>query len=758
MAAPPSKEGSSYSAADRLHSVLEVLPVFLWTQSAPGVPCTGNRLWKETFAGEEGRREFSFLETIVREDRRVYEKLEEQAWQSQTLVDGDFRVPNAQGKIRWLRVRMKRLTFPGSKEPVLVGWAYDRTKEQEEQRDLSTKQKAAVETALFKTRFLANLSHELRTPINAILGTLSLLGDSALNDDQREQIQTIEKTTRNLLRLIEDILEFSQLESGTIKIEKTPFALIELWHNVEGLVADKAAEKELPLDLRIAPEVNQHLIGDPLRLGQILTNLLDNAIKFTDQGRILVMVTKAPVQGKGKVHLDFDIVDHGIGLAGDKQEIVFRAFHQADASLSRKYGGTGLGLAICRELTHLLGGTLGLFSEVGRGALFSLSVPLGEFTEASPAEVHPRVLVLSAVEERGHRLVRLIQGQGVEALFKPSWEEAREAFAAHPSLSSLVVDRSLLDSHLANFAERLRGYGFKEIPWTVVLTDHGPKRRSAKLREQNISGVMPDPFLPNELIQLLTGEKTAPIRSLPSLPQPDKSAVTDPGVSQPRSVKAILWKPAEVDSELVEAHCRTLFASVQVVSSRAEWNSALQVMHFDLALMVFPGNYAEALRMRRLLEKQKEAVAMPGVMVFGDDREWTEIEKMPLFTDGFQGLFTVTDPLDRFAERAQHWGLGEETSTWADSGTSAPVDEVSGESIRKADAWSGMNEDGRKLLSLLHAGDWPELVDQAGQLADQAKPNSPERQLWRKIQYSGGGGFTFAVEHWLRKLAQLDRT
>ena len=243
-----------------------------------------------------------------------------------------------------------------------------RTAELRQARDV------AFRAAQVKSEFLANMSHEIRTPMNAVLGTVAMLMEAGLEPEQRSLALTIERSGRDLLTIINDILDFSKLEAGKLRIENIAFDLQETVEGVVTLLTAKAEAKQIRLRAKIADGTPQHVTGDPGRLRQVLTNLIDNAIKFTEQG--FVMVHLAPVPGPDTVStVSFTIRDSGIGIPEDKLASIFEKFTQADTSTTRKFGGTGLGLTICRQLAELMGGGITAASEPGQGSTFTLTIP-----------------------------------------------------------------------------------------------------------------------------------------------------------------------------------------------------------------------------------------------------------------------------------------------------------------------------------------------------------------------------------------------
>ncbi|WDK60031.1 response regulator [Xanthomonas campestris pv. campestris] len=301
-----------------------------------------------------------------------------------------------------------------------------------EQELLRAKQDAEA-ASLAKGEFLATMSHEIRTPLNGIIPMLELISRGQLSLDQRDMLQTATGSSLQLLRIVDDILDYSKLEANKLELEITTFNLRELLDGVAQLMQRTAEGKQLRLGLDIEPSVRLLVRGDPIRLRQVLGNLIGNAIKFTERGSVDIQLRRLG-ETRAQHLLRFQVRDTGIGIAADQQARLFRSFAQADASTTRLYGGTGLGLAICKRIIDLMGGRIGVESEPGRGATFWFEIPLlkviGDLQQTTGADA-ARVMVISSDARLSQRLKRLLDSWGISHVLMETTQEALERVRRH---------------------------------------------------------------------------------------------------------------------------------------------------------------------------------------------------------------------------------------------------------------------------------------------------------------------------------------
>ncbi|HKB89599.1 MAG TPA: response regulator [Opitutaceae bacterium] len=337
--------------------------------------------------------------------------------------------------------------------------------------------KAAQEATRIKSEFLANMSHELRTPMNVIVGMNELILRSHLNSEVRHYAEAIKQGSDHLLGLINDVLDFSKIESGRLELEERPLNLRSSIENVIDAASAKVGEKDIELLYSIAPGTPLSLRGDTTRFGQILANLVGNAVKFTMRGEVVVSVrSRSDETTPGKVHLQVLVKDTGIGIPAERWETLFEPFTQVDASMRRRFGGTGLGLAISRQLVELMGGEISVESELGKGSTFRFSVPMTESTDILPDyETHRDLLAgrrVVLIQDKGtarRLLANTVEFWGATVNEAETMAEAQALASSNRAFEVAVIDSRLLSANESEAKAAIMGLRIKNQSIILII-------------------------------------------------------------------------------------------------------------------------------------------------------------------------------------------------------------------------------------------------------------------------------------------------
>jgi PAS domain S-box-containing protein len=356
---------------------LESIPGMVFTTRPDGYCDFQSRQWVE-FTGVPMKEHLGdgWNRLLHPDDRpRAYD-----AWRA--AVDGkapydlEYRVRRHDGEYEWFKVIGRPIRDAAGQIGKWFGVAVNMEANKRAEEELQVAKEEAESANRAKSLFLANMSHELRTPMTGVLGMLEIARSGHLDEKQREAIYTAHMSGQSLLMILNDILDLTRIETGKLAIKENSFAMRECMTGAVDILIPAARKKGLDLHWSIAEEMPETLLGDRIRLQQVLTNLVGNAVKFTERGKVEVTVTAGSETADGKREITFKVSDTGIGIPAEKKELIFEAFNQADISHSRQYGGTGLGLSISKELVELMGGAITLESVEGKGSSFSFSIPL----------------------------------------------------------------------------------------------------------------------------------------------------------------------------------------------------------------------------------------------------------------------------------------------------------------------------------------------------------------------------------------------
>lgn len=405
----------------------------------------------------------------------------------------------------------------------------DISSQKEAEEALVSARKAAEAASQAKSAFLANMSHEIRTPMNAVIGLSHICLQTELTPKQRDYLEKVHNSAHSLLGILNDILDLSKIESGRLEVEEISFNLDEVLGRLHTIVDTKIEAKPLQFKLDRAPEVPSNLLGDPLRLGQVLTNLVGNAVKFTEQGEIAVELAVV-AENEQEISLTFTVWDSGIGMTPEQRARLFRPFSQADTSTTRKYGGTGLGLAITRQLVELMGGEIRVESEPGQGSSFIFTLPFKKDSAISPAIAAPfhsaqaaaklsGAHLLLAEDDEVNRLVarELLAQVGIRLTTVEDGAQALE-YLEQEEVDGVLLDLQMPVMDGITAAGKIREQAkFKDLP-IIAMTANAMAEDLQRCQQAGMNDHIGKPIEPDEMVATLSKWIT-PARPQPMPPQ-----------------------------------------------------------------------------------------------------------------------------------------------------------------------------------------------------------------------------------------------
>ena len=546
-----------------------------------------------------------FRELLSPEDWAVRREAIVQATRTRTAWQLEYRVGHRDGTTRWAQER-GQASFENDLPVFLDGIILDITAEKEAEEELRQARIAADAANRAKSDFLANMSHEIRTPMNAIIGLTHLALKTELNVKQRDYLDKVYSSAQSLLGIINDVLDFSKIEAGMLEIEQIEFRLDEVLQNLSNLLSGKAEESGLELIMHRSPEVPDRLIGDPLRLGQVLINLTNNAIKFTKQGEVVVKIELLASQDE-EVTLGFRVSDTGIGMTAEQMSRLFQSFSQADTSTTRHYGGTGLGLAISQRLTGLMGGVIEVQSEPGVGSTFgfSASFGLGRGTESEKRATQDlrgmKVLIVDDNSTSREILSEMVSAFSFEPTVVSSGGEALEQLARN-EFGLVLMDWKMPGMSGIETVQRLRS-DLSSPPPVIMVTNYGREEVRVQAERVGVDGFLIKPITPSLLfdavVRVFSTDGDGPTAKIES---------PTPLFGQAR---VLLAEDNEINQQVACELLEAMDVNVTIAGDGQQALDKLQTESFELVLMDIQMPVMDGYQSTRLLRQDPRFANLP---------------------------------------------------------------------------------------------------------------------------------------------------
>jgi PAS domain S-box-containing protein len=539
-----------------------------------------------------------WFESVHPDDQDQVESILKEAVQTHNTFNAEFRVVWPNGSVIWMQ-GLGRVQFDDQGQAVqMIGANRDITQEKEYISNLEQARLEADSANRKKSEFLANMSHEIRTPMNAVIGLTQLMLETELSERQLNYLNKVLDSSRSLLDILNEILDYSKIEAGKLELEFVEFKLDDILLSTANLFAISAEEKGLELIFDIDPAVATTLIGDVVRLRQIMNNLVGNALKFSDEGYVHVSVTAKPIDEK-QLELAILVEDTGIGMSPEQVSRLFQAFEQADTSTTRKFGGTGLGLAICKKLVEMMGGRIQATSGLGKGSCFSVNIPFGiaELSRQQPdisKKVQPmHTLILDSHKKSAEAILRIFKSWSIPAESVDTSQGALNAiYQANEQgdpFELFIIDWGLPNIDSRALIEEIRQWE-SSLPVTstlsiVVMAAYQEKEKLDAYRNAlNLDAIITKPILPSTLFNTLVDLKLPVNRNVGISDQTDLQYHYQ-ALAGIRGASILLVEDNQTNQMVGREYLETLGMEVEVASHGAEAVEKVQKGHYECILM-----------------------------------------------------------------------------------------------------------------------------------------------------------------------------